>query len=278
MTTVTIKETDAYTLYGDLYENTAQNESDVLGTLIYLHGGGLVFGERTDLPSEYIDVLRHKFNVLAADYRLAPESDIDDIFTDLQHIYHFAAALKHGPVYIMGRSAGGYLSLIAARDFDIAGVIDFYGYFNFTHSDFNYLPHDQKHLDVMLTEELAGRNIRDYVTVSESPDPRYLLYLYYRKAGNWQKMIGIDLEANNDKYRLTKEDMGGLPPVFAVHAKGDPDVPVFFSRKVTKSAPVAEFVEVDTAVHNFDQEVTAENISLYERAVEFMSKHAEQQT
>ena len=86
MATVTIKETDAYTLYGDLYESTAQNKSDVLGTLIYLHGGGLVFGERTDLPSEYIEVLRRKFNVLAADYRLAPESNLDDICTDIHHI------------------------------------------------------------------------------------------------------------------------------------------------------------------------------------------------
>ena len=276
MATVTIKETDAYTLYGDLYESTAQNKSDVLGTLIYLHGGGLVFGERTDLPSEYIEVLRRKFNVLAADYRLAPESNIDDIFTDIHHIYHFAASLKHEAVYIMGRSAGGYLSLIAARDFDIAGVIDFYGYFNFTLSDFNYLPHDQKHLSNMLTEELAAANIRDYVTVSESPDPRYLLYLYYRNAGNWLEMIGIDREsADADKYRLTNNDLAALPPVFAVHAKGDPDVPVFFSRKLAKTAPAADFVEVDTVIHNFDQEVSDENIALYERAVEFMSEHAE---
>lgn len=269
MTTVTIKETDTYTLYGDLFESTAQNESDVLGTLIYLHGGGLVFGERTDLPFEYIEVLRRKFDVLTADYRLAPESNIDDIFTDLHHIYHFAASLKHDNIYIMGRSAGGYLSLITARDYDITGIIDFYGYFNFTHSDFNYLPHDQKHLSNMLTEELASSNIRGYATVSESPDPRYLLYLYYRHAGNWQEQLGIDSES--DKYRLTNEDLAALPPVFIVHGKGDPDVPVFFSRKLKKTAPVTEFIEVDTVTHNFDQEVSSKNIAIYERAVEFMA-------
>lgn len=270
MTTVTIKETDTYTLSGNLYESTAQNQSDVLGTLIYLHGGGLVFGERTDLPSEYTAVLRQKFHVLTADYRLAPESDIDDIFTDLHHIYHFAASLKHGNVYVMGRSAGGYLSLITARDFDIAGVIDFYGYFNFTHSDFNYLPHDQKHLSNMLTEELAANNIRDYATVNEPPDPRYLLYLYYRHLGNWAETLGIDTES--DKYRLTNDDLAALPPVFIAHAKGDPDVPVFFSRKLAKTAAISEFVEVDTVTHNFDQEVSDDNIKIYERAVQFMAE------
>src|SRR5699024_4973062 len=75
MTAITIKETDTYILSGSLYENTAADTSDVLGTLIYLHGGGLVFGEKTDLPSEYLEVLRRRFNVLAADYRLAPESE-----------------------------------------------------------------------------------------------------------------------------------------------------------------------------------------------------------
>lgn len=271
MKTVTIKETNTYTLYGDLYQNTAQNDSDVLGTLIYLHGGGLVFGERTDLPSEYIEVLRRQFNVLTADYRLAPESNIDDIFTDLHHIYHFVSSLKHDNIYIMGRSAGGYLSLITARDFDIVGVIDFYGYFNFAHSDFNYLPHDQKYLSNMLTKELATSNIRNYATVRESPDPRYLLYLYYRHAGNWQEQLGIDIES--DKYRLTNEDLAKLPPVFIVHAKGDPDVPVFFSRKLKKTAPVTEFIEVDTVTHNFDQTISPENIAIYERAVEFMATH-----
>ena len=128
----------------------------------------------------------------------------------------------------------------------------------------------------MLTEELAAQNIRDYVTVGESPDPRYLLYLYYRHTGSWQKMIGIDSESvDAAKYRLTNEDIAALPPVFAAHATGDPDVPVFFSRKLKKTAPVVEFVEVDTVTHNFDQEVSDENIALYERAVAFMSKHAE---
>lgn len=268
MTIVTIKKTDTYTLKGDLYESTG---SDTLGTLVYLHGGGLVFGERTDLPSEYIEILRRKFDVLTADYRLAPESNLDDIFIDLQHIYHFAASLKHKTVYIMGRSAGGYLSLLMGRDFDIAGIIDFYGYFNFTHSDFNYLPHDQKHLSSMLNENLLV-NVRDGVTVSEAPDPRYLLYLYYRHIGEWQKVLGAKVDA--DKYRLTNDDIAVLPPIFIAHAKGDPDVPVFFSRKLKKNAPTVEFIEVDSTTHNFDQEVSAENIEIYERAVEFMSEQA----
>lgn len=273
MTAVTIKETDTYTLSGSLYENTAADTSDVLGTLIYLHGGGLVFGEKTDLPSEYLEVLRRRFNVLAADYRLAPESDIDDIFTDLHDIYHFAAGLKHENIYIMGRSAGAYLSLITARDFNIAGVIDFYGYFNFTHTDFNYLPHDQKHLSHLLTEDLATSNVRNYITVNEPPDPRYLLYLYYRHKGSWRDVLGIDTEYNADKYRLTKSDLAALPAIFIVHAKNDPDVPAFFSRKIAKTAPVSQFIEVDTAVHNFDQTVSEENVEIYKRAVQFMADH-----
>ncbi|HIW38159.1 MAG TPA: alpha/beta hydrolase, partial [Candidatus Jeotgalicoccus stercoravium] len=82
--TVTIKTEESYSLTGFLYESTAHNKDEILGTLIYLHGGGLVFGEKTDLPLEYLDILRSRFDVLLADYRLAPESNIDDIFSDLQ--------------------------------------------------------------------------------------------------------------------------------------------------------------------------------------------------
>ena len=266
--TVTIKTEESYSLTGFLYESTAHNKDDILGTLIYLHGGGLVFGEKTDLPLEYLDILRSRFDVLLADYRLAPESNIDDIFSDLQDIYHFAASLKHENIYVLGRSAGAYLSLMMARDFNIAGVIDFYGYFNFTHSDFDYLPHDQKHLSNLLIDDLEVTNTRDYVTVNEPVDPRYLLYLYYRHKGNWKDKLGIDVNA--DKYRLTQDDFSKLPPVFIVHAKGDPDVPVFFSRKLSKSVKNNQFLEIDTTVHNFDQEVTDENLKIYEAAVQFM--------
>src|SRR5699024_3337299 len=169
--TVTIKTEELYSLTGFLYESTAQNKDDILGTLIYLHGGGLVFGEKTDLPLEYLDILRSRFDVLLADYRLAPESNIDDIFSDLQDIYHFAASLKHVNIYVLGRSAGAYLSVMMARDFIIAGVIEFYGYFNFTHSDFDYLPHYQKHLSNLLIDDLEVTNTRYYMTVN---DPVYI--------------------------------------------------------------------------------------------------------
>ena len=122
----------------------------------------------------------------------------------------------------------------------------------------------------MLTEQLAANNIRDYATVNEPPDPRYLLYLYYRHLGNWAETLGIDTES--DKYRLTNDDLAALPPVFIAHAKGDPDVPLFFSRKLAKTAAISEFVEVDTVTHNFDQEVSEANIKIYERAVQFMAE------
>src|SRR5699024_1254971 len=126
----------------------------------------------------------------------------------------------------------------------------------FTHSDFDYLPHDQKHLSNLLIDDLEVTNTRDYVTVNEPVDPRYLLYLYYRHKGNWKDKLGIDVNA--DKYRLTQDDFSKLPPVF-------------ISSKLSKSVQNNEFLEIDTTVHNFDQEVTDENLKIYEAAVQFMA-------
>src|SRR5699024_176746 len=137
--TVTIKTEESYSLTGFLYESTPHNKDDILGTLIYLHGGELVFGEKTDLPLEYLDILRSPFRLFLADYRLATESNSDDIFSDLPDIHDVTVCLIHEKIDVFGRSAGVYLSLMMARSFKVAGVTDFYGCFGFTRSGVDYL-------------------------------------------------------------------------------------------------------------------------------------------
>lgn len=47
-------------------------------TLLYFHGGGLIFGQRDDLPETYLTLLTQAgYGILAIDYLLAPESRLD---------------------------------------------------------------------------------------------------------------------------------------------------------------------------------------------------------
>ena len=95
---------------------------------IVIHGGGLMFGKANDLSPQYIDILTEHYDLIQLSYRL-PEVSldciIDDIFTSFDAIQ---SQYSNCPIFTFGRSSGAYLSLLIARDRDIDGVIDFYGY------------------------------------------------------------------------------------------------------------------------------------------------------
>ena len=57
--------------------------------------------------------------------RVSLDCIIDDIFTSFDAIQ---SQYSNCPIFTFGRSSGAYLSLLIARDRDIDGVIDFYGY------------------------------------------------------------------------------------------------------------------------------------------------------
>ena len=94
-----------------------------------IHGGGLMFGKANDLSPQYIDILTEHYDLIQLSYRLLPEVSldciIDDIFTSFDAIQ---SQYSNCPIFTFGRSSGAYLSLLIARDRDIDGVIDFYGY------------------------------------------------------------------------------------------------------------------------------------------------------
>lgn len=48
--------------------------------LIYLHGGGFVYGSRQDIPKPLIELFHeHNYTILSMDYLLAPNSSLSEI-------------------------------------------------------------------------------------------------------------------------------------------------------------------------------------------------------
>lgn len=103
-----------------VYRPTASN--DARRIVFYLHGGGLVYGERDDLPSPYVRAITDAGSTLVcADYPLAPETALPDIVDALYETWRTEVA---GPIergecidyLLFGRSAGAYLALLLARE------------------------------------------------------------------------------------------------------------------------------------------------------------------
>jgi acetyl esterase/lipase len=100
----------------------APPEPSPTGAILYLHGGGYVFGSRQTHLLLIASVARHcNLRVLAPDYRLAPEHPYPAAVEDAWSVYWWMLQQGIDPTHlvIMGDSAGGGLVtalLIALRE------------------------------------------------------------------------------------------------------------------------------------------------------------------
>lgn len=276
--TVPIETVDGAQLNGTFYR--AKNGGADQATLLYFHGGGLIFGHREDLPQVYLDMLTDNgYNVLALDYLLAPESKLPAIMQSVQRgiewfLANAADQLHVDPsrYYLMGRSAGAYLALYHAVHAPVRpqGVIALYGYYTLHEASFN-VP-NRHFLSYPQVSEAMMQSLISQQPLATSPsDQRYLLYLAVRQRGNWIPFISND-PADASTYALTKEQLAALPPSFLAAANGDPDVPVRQSKMLHKFIPNSELHLVESAEHDFDRTQIQEfGTDLYERLIAWLN-------
>ena len=69
------KSIDKVTIKADLFQNAG--DSRLKPVIVWIHGGGLIFGSRTDIPEEQLKLyLNAGFSLVSIDYRLAPETKL----------------------------------------------------------------------------------------------------------------------------------------------------------------------------------------------------------
>jgi acetyl esterase/lipase len=74
--TFTYKCLPHISLKADVYIHDSSPPCSPSPILLYLHGGGWIYGSRVDIPTLYFqEILCRNFVIVSADYRLLPESD-----------------------------------------------------------------------------------------------------------------------------------------------------------------------------------------------------------
>jgi len=116
--TVAYKEVKGQRILADVYLPV---ERKIRPAFIYLHGGGFIFGNRTGCRKPLRDkLLEAGYVVISADYRLAPETKLEEMVEDVKDVCKWVR--EKGPelfninpkrVAVGGGSAGGVLTLIA---------------------------------------------------------------------------------------------------------------------------------------------------------------------
>lgn len=278
--TIPINVIDGQQLYGTFYR-PSENEA-YKGTILYFHGGGMMFGYREDLPQPYISLLTaNGYGLLALDYLLAPESKLPAIMQGINHTVEWfiqegthTLNIEHSDYYLMGRSAGGYLALYSAVHASTkpCGVISFYGYYTLSDASFNVPSRYYLHYPEVSNQMMDSLIVNQPIT-SEPSKERYLLYLAARQRGNWIPFISSNQQQIKD-YNLTNEQLANLPATFISAATQDPDVPVRQSKMLHKFIPESELHLVDSAEHDFDRtQVNELGMGIYLKLVDWLNRN-----
>ncbi|ORY01955.1 alpha/beta-hydrolase [Basidiobolus meristosporus CBS 931.73] len=107
----------------DVYEDTSIIPNTQTPVVVYLHGGGFVLGNKEAVPKYIVEeVLRRKWILVSANYRLAPQTPIGEIYKDVIDVVTWVreelpkktkSTLNPEKVSLWGSSAGGTLALLA---------------------------------------------------------------------------------------------------------------------------------------------------------------------
>lgn len=243
----------------------ANSESDKQCTLLYLHGGALIYGARDDLPLLYREqFLNAGYSLLTIDYLLAPEDSLPTILDNLiKGIEWFSdhardtLDLKSSDYVLFGRSAGAYLCfLLMKQHLPIypKGLISFYGYSSLLENSFtnpsSYYNKFPKVTNSSLPK-VSKTNRLTYASIQE----RFPIYLRARQTGSWISLLLPDKNLLTD-YSLTEIDLQKLPSVFLTASSEDQDVPYGVSQQLSQIIPNVQFQPVLGLPHDFDSDIT----------------------
>lgn len=232
-------------------------------TIIYLHGGGLLYGQRDDLPEIYIhSFLEAGYHFLALDYPLAPEAPLCDIYKETKKGiqwfikgYHSTLGINCSSFSLFGRSAGAYLAFLLTKDAELPTpekLISFYGYYSLEEKSFQEPNSFYKKYPIM-PEKIIQKLIGKEPTAKGLMETRYALYLYARQTGKWLDFLQVT-EENSTDFSLTKSDLQALPPTFIAQSKTDQDVPYQIGQMLQMSIPDSNFFTVNNLEHDFDRQ------------------------
>ncbi|MCO6017829.1 hypothetical protein CKN86_10040 [Carnobacterium divergens] len=267
-------------LMATFYPATHSKDSQ---TILYIHGGGLVWGSRKDLPADYIDLF-HKagYNFLTFDYPLAPETTLPEIVASIKQgiqWFHKVAAselkLSFSDFHLFGRSAGAYLAFLVCKDQTLPQpktLISFYGYESINASFYSkpspYYLHFPT-VSVELKNAIIGNKPLAFGAIEE----RYGIYMYARQSGRWLDMVlPAILQAKN--YSLTDTDLLSLPPTFLAQSTTDEDVPYEIGESLAKKIPINQFVSVENEPHDFDKNPkNSKALAVYHQLIQWLTSH-----
>jgi acetyl esterase/lipase len=245
------------------------NDSLLKPAIIWIHGGGLIFGSRADLPDEQVKLyLTAGYSLVSIDYRLSPETKLDGIVNDITDAIKWVRLngadllrIDSTKIFVIGHSGGAYLALMSGYFLENPpnAIVSFYGYGDIQ-SDWYNKPDSFSRTKTLIRKEEAKKLIYDSVITSASFDDRFNLYLFSRQNGLWPSLVSghslIKERTWFDIYCPIKNIKANYPPVLLIHGDKDTDVPfeqsVLMDKELQSKKIKHKFIRVENHGHVFD--------------------------
>jgi acetyl esterase/lipase len=290
-----VKKTYAYKTVGDLNIQAdvyRPDDTTVRPVVVWIHGGALILGNRSSVPSNLLDLCRKEgFALVSPDYRLAPEVKLPAIIADIEVAFHWLhdrgpnlCNLDPDRVVVAGGSAGGYLTLITGlrvKPRPLA-LVAYWGYGD-VDGDWYTKPSEHYRKQPLVSQEEANKQVGQHAVTGSEPDlkARGRYYLYLRQNGLWTKEVtGFDPATERtklDPYCPVRNVTPEYPPTMLIHGTEDTDVPYELSaamaQELGRHKVPHELVTVRGAGHGLsggDKNLVAE---AHEKALAFIRTH-----
>ncbi len=235
-------ETFTYKKVGDLeikLDVHRPGDEKVRPLAVWIHGGALINGGRNGVgPARQL--LQHGYCVATIDYRLAPETKLPEIISDLEDAFRWLRENGKERFYadtskiaVIGGSAGGYLALTSGFRVEPPPtvVVAFWGYGDIvTEWLTEPSPHPgHKKRGPLSSDEMKA--IESGPAVANAEDREGDGGAYYsttRQLGVWPEKVGGIDEEDIEKfypYMAVKNVSPSYPPTLLIHGTEDTDVP-----------------------------------------------------
>lgn len=290
--TVTYRNADGCAIKADVfYDGTKKARPAV----VWIHGGGLINGHRESVPAQVRDFARSNGYVLVSlDYRLAPESKIPAILSDIEEAFRWmrgegAARFGIDPdrIAVSGGSAGGFLTLCAGFRVQPAPrvLLSFWGYGEIVSDWASAASRHPRHNGKKISEaefvaQLGGPAVSDS---RERKRDGGAIYLHGRQTGGWAKDIsGLDPKREPEKFAPflpLKNVTAKYPPTVLIHGTADTDVPFeqsqLMAREFARHGVPFRFHEIKNGEHGLGGGDAEQIKAAYRDAFEFVKRQLE---